>query len=238
MKHYDILSGKNYNYRVPTPFSESGEMIVSKKQQIRMTKPIEKASIHFTTDGNEPTTTSSKYSEPLIIAKPTLLKAKTFLENGRTSVTSSLMVSFIDSTVNGLNYKYYEGNWQTIPNFESLTPIRVGKIYKISLNDINHKEDNFGVTIDGFIKIEKTGAYTFYLNSDDGSKLFLNNIELINNDGLHGSKEISANVDLAAGKYPVKILYFEDTGDQILKLEYEGPGISRRAISANLYFVK
>jgi hypothetical protein len=159
------------------------------------------------------------------------------LKNGRTSVTSSVMISFIDSTVNGLNYKYYEGDWSTIPNFDSLTPARTGKIYKISLIDIHPKEDNFGVTLDGFIKIEKEGAYTFYLNSDDGSKLLLNNRELINNDGLHGSKEIGATVNLSAGKYPLKVLYFENTGSQFLKLEYEGPGISRRTVPAGSCFI-
>lgn len=237
IKHYDILSLKNFNYRVPTPFSESGELIISKAQKIIMFKPINKSSVYYTMDGTEPTTASKKYLKPLIISKPTLLKAKTFLKNGKTSATSSLMISIIDSTVNGLNYKYYEGNWSVIPNFDSLTAVRTGKIYKISLSDIKPKEDNFAVTLDGFIKIEKDGAYTFYLNSDDGSKLFLNNSELINNDGLHGSKEISATVNLSAGKYPLKVLYFEGNGDQSLKLEYEGPGISRRTIPAGSYFI-
>ena len=237
IKHYDILSRKNYNYRVPTPFPESGELIASKNQKISMSKSINNSAIYFTKDGTEPTTASLKYLRPLIINKPTLLKAKTFLKNGKTSVTSSVMISFIDSTVNGLNYKYYEGNWSTIPNFDSLTPVRTGKIYKISLSDIKPREDNFAVSLDGFIKIEKDGDYTFYLNSDDGSKLFLNNSVLINNDGLHGSKEISATVNLSAGKYPLKILYFEGNGDQSLKLEYEGPGISRRTIPAGSYFI-
>ncbi len=237
IKHYDILSRKNYNYRVPTPLSESGELIVSKNQMISMSKPINKSSVYYTMDGTEPTTASKKYLKPLIISKPTLLKAKTFLKNGKTSATSSLMISIIDSTVNGLNYKYYEGNWSAIPNFDSLTTVRTGKIYKISLSDIHPKEDNFAVTLDGFIKIEKDGAYTFYLNSDDGSKLFLNNNELINNDGLHGNKEVSATINLSAGKYPLRILYFESSGDQSLNLEYEGPGISRRTIPAGSYFI-
>ncbi|MCX6169374.1 MAG: family 20 glycosylhydrolase [Ignavibacteriales bacterium] len=237
IKHYDILSRKKFNYRVPTPFSENGEMVVSTKQRISMTKPIGESSIYYTKDGTEPTTSSLKYLKPLIISKPALLKAKTFLKNGKTSVTSSVMISFVDSTVNGLNYKYYEGEWSAIPNFESLTPVRTGKIYKISLSDINPREDNFGVALYGYIKIEKTGEYIFYLNSDDGSKLFLNNNELINNDGFHSKKEMSAKVNLPAGKYPVKILYFEGNGDQSLKLEYEGPGISRRTIPASLYFI-
>jgi len=97
---------------------------------------------------------------------------------------------------------------------------------------------HFGISLYGFIKIEKDGEYTFYLNSDDGSKLFLNNSLLIDNDGLHGSKDVSAKTILKAGKYPIKIMYFEGNGDQSLKLEYEGQNISRRIIPASLFYNK
>jgi hexosaminidase len=238
MKHYDILSKMKYNFRVPTPFSETGELIVSKNQQITMIKPITKSTIHFTTDGTEPTTSSPQYLRPLIFNKPTSLKAKTFLKNGRTSVTTSVMISIVDSTKNGINYNYYEGNWQTLPDFSALTPLRNGKIYKIGIHDINPREDFFGITYTGLINIDEPGDYTFYLSSDDGSKLFINNKELINNDGLHGNKEVSATLNLSKGKYPVRILYFESNDALSLKLEYKGPGIVRRIIPASAFYLK
>ena len=237
-KHYDLLSKKNYNFRVPAPIDESGEFLLTDKKSIELKKPIKNSTVRYTLDGTEPTEKSKVYIKPLVISKASLFKAKTFLKNGKTSATASLTVSIIDTTVNGLNYNYYEGDWTGLPNFESLTPTKSGKIYKISLREVKPREDHFGISLYGFIKIEKDGEYTFYLNSDDGSKLFLNNSLLIDNDGLHGSKDVSAKTILKAGKYPIKIMYFEGNGDQSLKLEYEGQNISRRIIPASLFYNK
>jgi len=237
-KHYDILSTKNYNFRVPAPIEESGEYLLTGKKTIELRKPIKNSTVRYTLDGSEPTEKSKPYIKPVEISKASLLKAKTFLKNGMTSVTSSLTISIIDTAVNGLNYNYYEGDWTSLPNYESLAPIKRGKVYKISLQEVRPREDQFGISLYGFIKIEKDGEYTFYLNSDDGSKLFLNNSLLIDNDGAHGSKDVSAKTILKAGKYPINILYFENTGSQSLSLEYECPDISRRIIPANTFLIK
>ena len=237
-KHYDILSKKNYNFRIPAPVEESGEYLLTGKKTIELNKPIKNSTVHYTLDGTEPTEKSRMYNKPLKLTKASLLKAKTFLNNGRTSVTASITISIIDTAVNGLNYNYYEGDWTSIPNFESLTPIKSGKVYKISLSDVKTREDQFGISLYGFIKTERDGEYTFYLNSDDGSQLFLNNSSLIDNDGLHSGIEVSAKVILKAGKYPIKILYFEGSGDQSLKREYESTDFSRRIIPANAFLIK
>ena len=237
-KHYDMLTKKNYNFRVPAPIEESGEYLLTGKKTIELKKPINNSIVRYTLDGSEPGEKSRVYIKPLKISKASLLKAKTFLKNGKTSVTASLTISIIDTAVNGLNYNYYEGDWTSIPNFESLTPVKSGKVYKISLLDVKPREDQFGISLYGFINIEKESEYTFYLNSDDGSKLFLNNSLLIDNDGLHGSIDVSAKVILKTGKHPIKILYFEGGGDQSLKLEYECQNISRRIVPANAFLIK
>lgn len=237
-KHYDILAKKNYNFRVPPPIDESGEYLLTSQRPIKLKKPIKNSIVRYTLDGSEPTEKSKLYSQPLNISKASLLNTKTFLKNGKTSVTTSLTISLIDTTMNGINYKYYEGDWTSAPNFETLTPTKSGKLYHISLSDIKPREDQFGVVLNGLIKIVKAGEYTFYLSSDDGSKFYFNNYELINNDGLHGTKDVSAKINLTAGKYPFRILYFEKGGDQSLKLEYESSGISRRIVPASLFYIK
>ncbi|MBI5729689.1 MAG: family 20 glycosylhydrolase, partial [Ignavibacteriales bacterium] len=135
-KHYDILAKKNYNFRVPPPIDESGEYLLTGKKTIELKKPIKNSIVRYTLDGSEPTEKSKLYSHPLNISKASLLNAKTFLKNGMTSVTTSLTISLIDTTMNGINYKYYEGDWTSVPNFKTLTPIKSGKLYKISLRDI------------------------------------------------------------------------------------------------------
>ena len=41
----------------------------------------------------------------------------------------------------------------------------------------------------GLIKIPADGIYSFYISSDDGSKLFIDDKILVDNDGLHGIVE-------------------------------------------------
>ncbi len=88
--------------------------------------------------------------------------------------------------------------------------------------------DNFGVKYTGAFNVGITGYYTFYLKSDDGSKLFLDGKEVINNDGLHGSTEKTVNLLLTSGTHVIKVNYFEATGGAELDLDWSGPLFSRQ----------
>ena len=80
-----------------------------------------------------------------------------------------------------------------------------------------------------------SGLYTFSLNSDDGSKLFLGDSLVVSNDGTHGPMEKSGDVLLEAGKHRMKLLYFEDIGGESLELSYRGPGIAKRQVPASAF---
>ena len=69
-------------------------------------------------------------------------------------------------------------------------------------------QETFASRHTGRIRIDSAGSYTFYLDSDDGSKLWLNNTLLVNNDGLHGMNEVSATVSLMPGtpSHPCRVL--------------------------------
>ena len=233
---YDLLIKKGYNFRVPPPIEASGEYLITGNETITLSSPVHNSKIYYTLDGSEPDQNSNLYTSPLSFSDNSLLKTKTFLANGMTSPTSSLEITLIDTLANGLYYKYYEGNWTELPRFNQLRPEKIGFVNKLSLDQIKHREDYFGIFLFGFIQIDNGGDYTFYLTSDDGSELALNNQILIDNNGLHGSQTEAGKITLDDGRYPIKILYFENGGSQSLKLEYEGPGISRRPVPANKLF--
>jgi cytochrome c len=87
--------------------------------------------------------------------------------------------------------------------------------------------DHFYVHITGFLHAPTAGEYTFRLTSDDGSKLRINGRVVIDHDGLHGAVPMLGNVTLAAGEHPIEIEYFENTVDEMLKLEWRPPGASQ-----------
>lgn len=135
------------------------------------------------------------------------------------------------STVAGLNYQYYEGSWNSLPDFAALTAVKTGTATGFSLAPRN-RDENFGFRYTGYVQVPTSGLYTFYTNSDDGSKLYIGNQLVVNNDGLHGAQERLGTVRLAAGKHAIRVDFFEKTGQEVLTVSYAGPGISKQTIPA------
>jgi len=136
------------------------------------------------------------------------------------------------NTVNGLDYQYYQGIWNYLPDFSQMLPLKSGAIDYFSFAPIQ-QQDNFAMQFTGFIDIPADGYYTFYLNSDDGSKLYIGDLNLINNDGLHAIAEASGRIGLKAGKHAFTISFFEKGGDQVLSLSYDGQGITKQLVPAS-----
>jgi hypothetical protein len=72
-----------------------------------------------------------------------------------------------------------------------------------------------------------TGTYSFYVNTDDGSRLILNGQELINDWHDHSAGHVkSATIHLTGGQpYRIKMQYYQDKGVASAQLEYSGPAI-------------
>lgn len=134
----------------------------------------------------------------------------------------------------GVDYAYYERtNMTVIPDFNTMTPLKTGRVSTIGLG-MQLRENNFALKFDGSINIVTGGNYTFYLKSDDGSRLYIDGSPVVNNDGAHNSdNEISGQVNLAAGTHAIRVTFFEATGDEVLIVRYQGPGVAKQDIPAN-----
>lgn len=83
-------------------------------------------------------------------------------------------------------------------------------------------KDGFGVRWTGMLVPPKTGKYKLGVNSNDGSKLFLNGKLIVHNWGNHAAKMRSALVHLEKGKsYNIMIEYFETGGSASMKFQWE-----------------
>ncbi len=155
--------------------------------------------------------------------------------------TPSNQVSAVTKNV-GLSYKYYEGSWNALPDFNALTPVKTGSTPNVDIS-VRNVDDYFGFLWEGFIKIPVTGSYKFETNSDDGSKLYLSTYSagataLVNNNGLHGAQYASGTISLTAGTYPISITYFEKNGGQQMQVYWTcaAAGFSSRTVIPNSYF--
>ena len=88
-----------------------------------------------------------------------------------------------------------------------------------TINSMGDK--NFGgawnIEFSGIMEVEKAGKYEFTVSSDDGSALYIDNKEVVMNDGLHGNVTRKGTVRLKAGKHQVNLLYFNNNGAHALK---------------------
>ena len=131
--------------------------------------------------------------------------------------------------VNGLLYEYYEGTWDALPDFATMTPVAEGTCAGFSLAD-RLRDESFGFRFTGYIDIPTQGRYTFSTQSDDGSALYIGATKVVDNDGLHAVVEAAGAIDLKAGKHAVTVVFFEKSGGESLAVLYEGPGVSKQAI--------
>lgn len=70
----------------------------------------------------------------------------------------------------------------------------------------------FGAEITGCLAIPVDGIYSFTLNSDDGSMLYIDGGLVVNNGGAHSPTIMSGSTALTAGVHPFRVEFFEDLG--------------------------
>ena len=87
----------------------------------------------------------------------------------------------------------------------------------------------------GAITIPDSGNWTFYLNSDDGSKLWIDGTEVISNIGIHGMSEISSTVWLSSGVHTLRTEFFEHGGHAGLILSWQGPNQSKQVVPSSAF---
>ncbi len=87
-------------------------------------------------------------------------------------------------------------------------------------NDLKALESNFAIIIEGYLNIQKNGNYHFRLLSDDGSRLMIDDKEVINHDGLHGAEPKDGSIPLAAGHHKFKVEYFQGYGGKSFSLQW------------------
>lgn len=106
-------------------------------------------------------------------------------------------------------------NWERKPDYSGVVPQ-----LSASGGDFGDLTENFGIKATGFLRIERTDNYLFRLTSDDGSRLYIDGEEILNNDGLHGPTPVDAEIALQAGYHSFRIDYFEAGGGQAINFQW------------------
>ena len=167
-----------------------------------------------------------------------LLSTESTLPEG-TGPQASNCTSLPPSSQNGVAYRYYEDNTTSrvaLPDFSTLVASKEGVLENFSLSPAE-QPDYFLFSYTSYLEVAQAGQYTFFLTSDDGSRLWVNDQLVVDHDGPHGASEKAGSVTLGAGRHKVEVGYFDRLHNQVLQVAYQGPGISKQAIPDQVLFL-
>ena len=129
-----------------------------------------------------------------------------------------------------MNYDYYEGSWNELPDFSTLKPKTSGQSSGFDVG-ASPRKDNFALRFRGFVHIPTDGDYQFFLGSDDGSRLLVDGKEVVDADGIHPHTVKEGRAKLTRGVHPVEVQYFEQGGEETLTVEFQGPKQPRQPLA-------
>lgn len=225
------------------PLIKAPASIFIDEMDVTLSSDRENIVIHYTTDGSIPDQGSPRYTGPFGIDKTTVVSARSFRAGKPVSPVARLTLEKVfprpaftpEKVKSGLHYRYFEGNWDSIPDFAALIPMEEGTLGNLNLS-CKKQPDHFAVEYNGYLAIPADGVYTLHLASDDGSCLYIGSEKLIDNDGQHGIVEKSCTIALEAGLHPLLVAFFEKSGGDHLSFSISGPGIKKQEVSPSMLF--
>jgi len=226
------------------PYVKSGETLFGESTEVSLACESKGAEIRYTLDGSEPSEGSKIYSAPFTISNSCDLKMRSSEKRKMPSIVISIdfkkavlsLAAVKPKVKQGLAYDYFERFFVTTDDFEISKPISSGVTDIFSIM-IAPRESYYGYSYHGYIEVPKDGIYNFFLISNDGSKLYIDGKELIENDANHGAVEEPGRVGLKAGFHKILVKYFQCGGGKALKVSWSGPGMERHEISAQELFI-
>lgn len=226
--HYGRLDRLGIAYFVEPPVPKSEVVQLGNAQPIEFEAVnMPEATIRYTVDGSEPTLKSVAYEGAIRLNRPGMVKAAVFRPNGTRSETASVAVISLKTDespkIQGINRKVLMGNFSKCPEINQFTNLPSTNVESIDVREFAGKDD-YALHFEGFLRIPADGEYTFYLGSDDGSRMWLGEQLVVDHDGLHGFTEKRLRLKLPKGDYPFRIVMFEQSGAESVRLSYESAG--------------
>ncbi|MEN8123180.1 MAG: glycoside hydrolase family 2 TIM barrel-domain containing protein, partial [Bacteroidota bacterium] len=218
-----VTSLKSNKLKMPPPVIEPSNIYFADSLEVTISSEFVGAKIFYTTDGTEPNLKSQEYKGAITIKNDGLLKAVAIKDGFTISEVAESNYKKIDYD-DKIYYQYYLGKWEWVPDFVNLTPERTGNVTEFDLGSIDTREHFFALLMITSVEIYTPGIYTFYIGSNDGSQLFVDNKKIIDNDKLHGYHVLSGKVNLDKGKHSIIVKYFQAAGGSDLKVLWQGSG--------------
>ena len=234
--HLAWFDKTDMNYRVPTAIGAKDTTINVNGYYFFDWKPsVKGAKIYYSIDDYKPSQTTLQYTQLLKIIVPLgeqrPVKSIVITPSGKQSAVTTTWLknripfaAVVETTdfQPGLKFYYVPGNFKYTTEIDTSAATLKGLASTVSINKIPNKVRQYGLIFDGYIYVNDDANYEFSLYSDDGSKLYIDDELLIDNDLKHARFEISAGADLKRGYHKFKVAYFDGGPGSTLQVFIKG----------------
>lgn len=226
-------------------YAQAGGLYIDQPAEVRIEAADTAHAVYYTLDGSEPNLESTRYAAPFAVHQTTVVKAKAIAPTGAWSPTRTAYYRVVQSgNGRGLVVSHYDirERLPRLPDFGKLRPAGRWTTYEFradqpELEGVVRSGSTFALVFEGYLQIDTAGYYQFYTQSDDGSKLYVANQLVVDNDGDHGVIEKTGGIELTSGLHPIRVEYFNGSGGYWLEAFYTGPGLVKQIIPADRLFL-
>ncbi len=243
-KHLNRLDAENINYRWLLPKGFRSMTVFIDRTEFYV-EPAMRGVIKYTLDGSEPNRHSAVLSKPIEITENRTVKFKEFKTNGKSG--KSYVAEFVKQkplpalnkkpSEHGLRYELFalDEIIDSMKQIQNLPLLAKGVMEKFDLPDGEGVPYRFAAKYYGLLKIPETAVYEFGTISDDGTKLYIDGVEIVNNDGQHGRIDKSSQIALEKGTHEIYLEYFQVGGGKFLQVYSVKKGVKKELSEDELF---
>jgi alpha-L-fucosidase len=241
------LYGAPIVYKKPAIVAPASSFVRTMEVQLDAGSPA--LSVRYTLDGSDPNEkspaaavapiTAGSSNGTVRIDKSCTLRARSFHGGKPVSGVSERrfqrvvprLADLASRASPGLARATYEGAFDRMPDFTKLTPVAQGVVPKLAL-DPGPAKERIAQVFAGYVRVPADDVYVIALSSDDGSRLYIGDVLVVDNDGLHSSVEKRGEIALAQGLHALRVEWFNKTGSQELTVRIGRGGAEPTSIAA------
>ncbi len=137
----------------------------------------------------------------------------------------------------GLRYEFFKGDFKDCgPSLEKATPTSTGSMNEIDVSQWIKTGESFAVRFSGQFEVPADATYTFSTTSDDGTRLWIDGKEVVENDGKHPKIEKSGSIPLKAGTHALVLTYFQaGKSGWFLAASFGAPGLKTKPLKGAMF---
>jgi alpha-L-fucosidase len=213
------------------PIVEADSDVFVGGMQLRLRPNDPDCTVRYTLDGTAPTQSSPVARQPIELTATTRVRAQSSFVLGLSSPEIDRTFTKLEplpatkrrAVGKGLRVDRFAGDFERVPDdLDARTPDATGTTPTITLPpDVGER---VLLRHMGLLTVPQDGLYHFVLTSDDGSRLVIDGVRVVDHDGLHGPTKKTGSIALQAGAHPFELVWFNRTGGATLDLQWHRHG--------------